>query len=185
MRRISVLHSVPAVALVGLLAAGRAPATTTQDATPPAGGAGVVGSWRVVVGGVSGRTYPALITFAADGTMTVSEPPVLPAPPGAPYAQLRFSGGHGAWASSGERAAAITFDLLAADETGNPLGAFTVRGTVEVDMDGRRWDGGWDAVVTDPAGNVGPAFAGTFSGTRITVEPPGTPPPTGAGTPMP
>lgn len=171
------LFSILAGILVGLLAASRitSSAAIAQDATPAVQGQSVVGSWRVTVNDESGLTHPALITFAADGAATVSEPPLLPAPPGAPFQQIQFSGGNGVWASIDDDTAAITFDLLAADENGTPLGVFTVRGNLTLIADREQFDGLYDVVLTDPTGNVTPAGRGAFTGSRIGIEPMGTP----------
>ena len=185
MRPLPVVLSFLAVTLSAVLAASRLVGSTAQDATPAADDRkAVVGSWRIVVNDASGMTHPALMTLGADGTMAVSEPPLLPAPPGAPFTLLHIGGGNWVWESTSERTAAITFDFLAADENAHPVGTFTVRGTLDLSGDGQRFEGPYDVMLTDPAGNVGPAGAGTFSGTRMPVVPvgspsPGTPPATG------
>jgi hypothetical protein len=175
MPRSSVLLAVLVVILVGLPAPGRPALLASHDATPRAGEERVVGTWRVVVNDASGLTHPGTVTFAADGTLLVSIPPVLPAPEGAPVAQFEYSAGNGVWASTGERAVAFTFDLLATDDVGTPLGVFTVRGTLDLTEKGDGYDGSYDVVVTDPSGQVSPAGGGTITGTRMMLEPIGTP----------
>ncbi len=76
---------------------------------------------------------------------------------------------------TGEREAAFIFDLLSTDEAGTPLGTFTVRGTVELAGRGEVFDGAYDVVATDPTGQISRAGGGTLAGTRILLEPMGTP----------
>jgi hypothetical protein len=79
------------------------------------------------------------------------------------------------WERTGEQAAAFTFDLLATAEDGTPLGTFTVRGTVELGGRGEHFEGEYDVVATDPAGQVSPAGGGTISSRSMMLEPMGTP----------
>jgi hypothetical protein len=174
---------VLALLVVGLVAGGaRRPALGAQEATPPAAAPGFVGSWRVVVSPAGGQPHLAGLTFTADGTVIAPEPPVQPAPPGFPFRLLFLSSGNGVWAATGATTGALTFDLIAADEHGTPLGAITVRGTMELSADGGSFAAAFAAVLTDPAGRAVPVGGGTFRGERMVVEPLGTPP---AGTPTP
>ena len=177
MRRISVLLSVIAVALVGLVIPGHVGHTTAQDATPDPGRHPIVGSWQVTITLVTGPMVPVpdLVTFAADGTMLNSVQPVSPAPPGAPFSLIFAGLGHGNWTATGPGAAAWTFVRLQTDENGNYLGPVTARGAAEVSADGRRVSGPFTYDVADPAGNVVASGQGTFEGTLIAVEPMGTP----------
>jgi hypothetical protein len=146
------------------------PHLAAHDDRPTLSEAGAVGSWRVVVTDATGTSHPALVTFAADGTLTASEPPVLPAPPGAPFQQIQVSGGNGVWASTGDLAVQFTFDLTAADEAGTPLGAFTVRAAIELDATGEGAEGPYDVVLTDPTEHVTPIGRGTETFSRLTLE---------------
>ena len=174
MRRLTVPLSVVAVA-VAVVAAGRLPTSTAQEATPPPGASGFVGAWRVVVSPAGGQPHPAGLAFAADGTLVAAEPPAQPAPPGFPFRVLLLSSGTGVWAATGAAGGALTFDLIAADEHGTAIGTVTIRGTMELAADGGSFAGVYEAVLTDPAGRAVPAGGGTFRGTRLVVAPPGTP----------
>ena len=176
MRRKAVLLSVVAVVLLGVLAAGRTLPTTAQDAA----GEGFVGSWRltVTIPGLPPETF--LATFGADGTFTGSPPPAAPAPPGAPVRVVLTSSAHGAWESTGDDGAAITFMVSQASEAGDFLGTVTVRSVSRLDAGGDRATGEFTFDVADPAGTVVQSGSGTLTATRIVVEPLGTP---GAGSP--
>jgi hypothetical protein len=174
MRRISVVLSVAAVILLGVLAVARSFPTDAQDY-----GNGFVGSWRVVIT-EEGDPNPALLTFHADGTLTGAEVPVVSPPPGSPFETLMISGVAGAWAADGQNAA-VTFDALAADAGANVVLRGTVRGELQLDASGDSFSGAFTLTRADEAGNPLPGASGTVEGTRIVVEAMGTPE---AGTPV-
>ena len=163
MRRLSVLVSLCAVALVAWAALGRGTGTAAQDATPAAAaGHLLVGSWLVDTDADNPANPPSLATFHADGT----------------FLEVDANGdtGVGAWAAAGERAAGLTFRYVFADETGAGAGGSTVRVAVEVAADGQTFTATYTIEVVGPdgasAGEFGP---GTATGERIAVEPMGTP----------
>jgi hypothetical protein len=139
----------------------------------------VVGTWRLAVTPAAAAPHPALFAFAADGTLAVVGPPALPAPPGAPYRATHLASGLGVWAAAGASAAAFTADLLASDEDGTFVGTLTLRGTAAVGGDRREIAGDYEATAVDPGGQVvaGAGGGGRLRGTRMAVEPPGTPAP--------
>ena len=175
MRRIPVVLLLAAVVLLGVLAFARSLPTDAQDA-----GDGFVGSWRVVIID-EGNPSPALLTFHDDGTLTGAEMPVVKPPPGTPIQALMISGVAGAWAADGE-GAALTFDALAADPTGSVILRGTVRGELRLDAGGDTFSGAFTLTRSDMAGSPLPGGSGTVQGTRIVVEPMGSP---AAGTPSP
>jgi hypothetical protein len=141
----------------------------------------IVGSWRVslTVDGAMDQES-ALDTFTADGTVLASVKPVSPAPPGAPFGQIFASLMHGSWTVVGPNQVALTLVRLQTDENGNYLGTVTVPAVLDMNSDGQRLSGPFTYAVADPAGKVVASGTGTAEGTRIAVEPLGTP---AAGTP--
>lgn len=83
--------------------------------------------------------------------------------------------GIGAWEATGANTAALTFMQQFADDEGNNEGSITVRASIEVAPDGQMLTADFTIQFDGegaPEGEFGP---GTVSGTRITVEPVGTP----------
>lgn len=181
MRRISVPLSVAVVLLLGLAAVVQGGSIRAQESTPVSNPHPVVGSWWVnlaVTGAMDQEA--ALDTFAADGTLIASVKPVSPAPPDAPFALIFTSLMHGSWTAVTPNQVAMTVIRLQTDEGGNYLGTVTVRAVLDVNSDGQRLSGPFTYEVADPAGNVAASGTGTAEGTRLEVEPMGTPT---AGTP--
>jgi DNA-binding transcriptional regulator of glucitol operon len=172
MRRTSLFVSVLAVVLLGVLAVGRAVITTAQDATPPVDGQGFVGSWRVMVTLPQGPSFPSLVTFGTDGTVTTSNQPVQPSP-GAPGQVVFASAGHGAWEATGPDTMVFTFVVLLADGQGNLVGFSTTRATLTLGANGQTFSGEGVPTIADPAGNVMVTFRATVQATRIVAEEPG------------
>jgi len=176
MRRISLGPALAVAVLLGLFAADQGGGTRAQDSTPMPGPHPVVGSWWVnlaVTGAMDQEA--ALDTFAADGTLLASVKSVSLAPPDAPFGQIFTSLMHGSWTATGPDQVALTLVRLQTDEGGNYLGTVTVRAVLDVSSDGQRLSGPFTYDVADPAGNVVASGTGTAEGTRITVEPMGTP----------
>ncbi len=176
MRRISVLLSVAVIVLLGLVAGLRGGGVRAQDGTPESNLHPVVGSWRLnltVTGAMDQEA--ALDTFTADGTLIASVKPVSPAPPGAPFDHIFTSLMHGSWTAVGPDQVALTIIRLQTDEGGNYLGTVTVRAVIDVSGEGQRLSGPFTYEVADPAGSIAASGTGTAEGTRIEVEPMGTP----------
>ncbi len=173
MRRATLVVSILALVLLGLLAANRSPATSAQDATPMAGQE-FVGSWRLTVAEAQAPPFLALGTFGADGTVVVSPPPVVPPSPHGPATVVHTSAGHGAWDATGADTAIVTFVLLAADEQGNLFATRTIRASLTLGADGQSLSGVFEATVADPAENVMAIDSGVIQATRIIAEAPGT-----------
>ena len=149
-----------------------------QDATPSVPAADAVGTWRVTVVPPPGAVpHAGLVTFAADGTLTVATQPVQPALPGAPFTTVIFSGGQGVWEPAAEGLAFVN-EFVGAGPDGTPVGLLTLRGRATLGPDGRALSATYDLTVTTPDGTTVPAGQGSFAGTRLTIEPlttPGTP----------
>lgn len=174
MRRLSIL--VVMIALVG----GQVVPTIAHDDAgtgdePPTGGRGFVGSWNVTIAVPGEPGDPHLASFGADGTFVEAARPVQPAPADAPFVAIFPSPGHGAWGSAGEGTAVLVFTRLLSNEKGEYLGTVPARATVELSADGQRFTGPLTFEVADAAGTLIDTGRGTLSGTRIGIEPAGTP----------
>jgi len=153
-----------------------------QDARSEMAKHPIVGSWWVILAGTGAMDQEsALDTFTADGTVLVSVKPVSPAPPGAPFGQIFASLMHGNWMVVGPNQVALTLVRLQTDESGNYLGTVTVPAVGEVSSDGQGLSGSFTYDVADPSGNVVASGTGTLEGTRLAVQPMGTPT---SGTPV-
>ena len=149
------------LALLAPIAAGRAPFAAAQDATPAATAHPIVGAWQADLDADSPNNPPALVVFHADGT----------------YLQTDETGvALGAWEATGERTATLTVLILMSGEDGGPAGHLTIRAAYEVAADGQSYAGSHTLEFVGgegmPAGELGP---GSATGTRIAVEPMGTP----------
>jgi hypothetical protein len=120
----------------------------------------LLGSWNVEISTPNQGTFPALITFSADGSVIASESPL-------PFE----SSGHGSWVSSNDGEAAFTFVALFGGEEGKNTGKLTVVGTLQFDAGNNSWSGPFKINVVDASGQDLAADAGTFSMTHIAVEP--------------
>ena len=165
MRRLAVPISILAVVLAGVALAGGGPSrgAVAQDATPHAiVGHTVVGSWIVDTDVDDPENAPALAIFHEDGS----------------FVELHEDGpdGVGTWRAADDTTVELTIIFHATDETGAPAGTVKVRATIEVDREGGTFSAAYtlDFIAPDgtPSGELGP---GQAEGTRITVEPMGTP----------
>jgi hypothetical protein len=121
----------------------------------------LLGSWNVVVTTeVQGSTFPALLTFSSDGGMIADETP----------SPLETSG-HGNWVNSGRNEAAYTFVALIGNPDGTLSTKLKVVGTLQYDASNDSWSGPFKIDVFDAGGQVIFTDHGTFSLTRIAVEP--------------
>ena len=128
----------------------------------------IVGGWIETVTFEGGVMPPlkSLVTFNADGTMTVADQGNVNLAAG----QL-FSAGHGAWSAQGDRTFNWTTLELISDLSGNLIGTLKVRGTYTVDESGDAYAGSFYAEVKDTSGTLLFAAGGTNAGVRIQVEP--------------
>jgi hypothetical protein len=171
MRRASLIVSVIAIVLFGLIASGRTGPTAAQDGTPMAAGQGFIGSWQVIVSFAEGPPSRSLGTIDADGTIVASIPPVMPWP-GAPGDVLFLSSAHGAWEATGSDSAIVTFVGLVADGQGKLFGTATFRASATLDPDGETFSGSNLVTIADEAGNTVATRQGTIQATRIVAEAP-------------
>jgi hypothetical protein len=119
------------------------------------------GSWNVEVTTVNqGTTFPALFTLTADGGLIADEPPS----PGE-------TSGHGNWVRSGDGEAAYTFIALYSGEEGAYAGQLKVRGTLQFDSGSNSWSGPFAIDGFDASGELTFSDTGSFTLTRIEVEP--------------
>jgi hypothetical protein len=121
----------------------------------------LLGSWNVAVTTPNQGTFPALLTFTADGSVIGAESPN-------PFE----SSAHGSWVRSDQGEVAYTFVALFGSQEGKNTGKLKVVGTLHFDDDGdkARWRGPFKIDVFDASGQVIFTDQGTFSLTRIAVE---------------
>lgn len=118
------------------------------------------GSWNVEVTVESqGATFPALITFGADGSIVADEPPL----PGE-------TSGHGNWVRNDDGQAAYTFEALYSGDSGEYAGKLKVVGTLQFDASTEAWQGPFKIAVFDADGQATYSDQGTFHLTRISIE---------------
>lgn len=157
MRGLPRAMSILAVGL--LVAGGSTTAGVAKDASPSTAKSPVVGAWLLDVDG-DPSTPPTQAVFHADGT----------------YLQTDAGGvGVGSWAATGPSTGALTFTVYDVEETGG-FSSATVRATLEASADGQRVSGTFtlEQISGDgtSTGQMGPL---TATGTRIPVEPMGSP----------
>jgi hypothetical protein len=163
MRRLVVLFSVATLSLVGGVIGTSAVASASTDTTVPFDSATeahpMVGTWAL-----SDTTDPEnpstfVAAFSSDGTFVQVE---------------EGETGVGVWEPTGPTSAALTFSDTDPPEEGG--GTFTIRATIEVAPDGQSLTADYTVEVSGvegvPTGEFGP---GQVTGTRVVVEPMGTP----------
>lgn len=161
MSRRAVFVSIVAMLLLGGLALGQMPVVGAQEGTPGAmAGNPFVGAWDADTDTSDPSNPPSLIVFNRDGT----------------YLQVDPGGsGVGVWEATGPRSVALTILFHNQDENGN-VGTVKVRASGEVDASGDTFTATYTVEFTGPdgtsSGEMGP---GTATGTRIAVEPMGSP----------
>ena len=129
-------------------------------AKTPDNSAKLSGSWTMVVTTVNqGVTFPALLTFTADGALIADEPPS----PGE-------TSGHGNWMSGDDGSAAFTFVSLFSGEGGVYAGKIKVVGTLQYDASTDSWQGPFKIDGFDADEKATISDTGTFTLTRIKVE---------------
>jgi hypothetical protein len=165
------LFRTAVLALFVLTTSAIGPAALAQDASPGAMAEHpLVGAWLLDTSGEETGNPSSDIIFHADGT----------------YVESDVDGvGIGSWEPTGDQTGAATFLFHQAGEDG-AISTVKIRATVEVAADGLSFTATYtlEFVGADgtSSGELGP---GTATGTRITVEPEGTPvgplgPPPGA-----
>jgi hypothetical protein len=117
------------------------------------------GSWNVEVTTPSQGTFPALLTFTADGNVISDESP-------SPFE----SSGHGNWSSRSDGEIAYTFVALFGGQEAKNTGKLKVVGTLQFNADTDSWDGPFKIDVFNANGQITVTDRGTFNLTRIAVE---------------
>jgi hypothetical protein len=170
MRRLVVLFSAATLSLVGGVIATSAvtsastattePSSDTATATATATEAHpIVGTWNTETS--SGD--PGDVMFSADGTLVSVDTEDVSL---------------GVWEATGPSTVNLMFSGLIPAEEGGSGGRFIIRATLEVAPDGQSFTGDYTVEVTadfegaPPAGEYGPD---SVTGTRVVVEPMGTP----------
>lgn len=148
-----------------------------QDGTPVADDQGVVGAGvvTVAVDGDPPYSFPVFQTYETGGTVSSLNLPATVADPAAPVETIYISPGVGAWESTGSDAYVATLAIMYGDVDGNVLAIETVSWDLELDESGDAFSGTSTFVGVDPAGATLYEGTSTLSGTRITVQEPGTP----------
>ena len=164
----------PALAMALLACAGLVSAALAQSPAPmSAAENAVVGTWVLDTNVNDPSNPPADATFHADGT----------------YIQADLNGiGVGAWESTGPDSGTLTFVEHAVLEDGTAA-SVTVRGTFEVAADGQSLTAAYTAEFSIGEVQTGQQGPGAATGTRVVVEPMGSPvgpltgPPSSVATP--
>jgi len=166
-------HSAAIAGLIGGMGVS-AQRAMAQQATP-AGGALLTGSWVVAVSfeGSTPLVLPNLVSFGADGTMSVTAPPLLPELPSAGGNQDAFSGGIGAWTQSGDGNAEARFAFLVTSADGTLASINTVRQSITLDLAGDSYSGTFSLDIADASGAITSTATGSLQGNRIVVGPTG------------
>jgi hypothetical protein len=160
MRRL-VLVSVAALSLVGGVIGASAVTSASTAPTVPSDASAVspiVGTWTIIDNS-DPETAPTIGAFSAGGN----------------YVQVEEGEvGFGVWESTGPSSAALMITQQGGSDEGG--GTFTIRATIEVAPDGQSFTADYTLEVSGvegvPPGEYGP---GQVTGTRIVVEPMGTP----------
>ena len=169
-------HSAAIAGLIGGFGLNAQRAMAQQAAPVPSTGSAILtGSWIVAVSfdGSTPLTLPNLVCFAADGTMSVAAPPLLPELPGAGRNQDAFSGGIGAWTQSGNGNAEARFAFLVTSADGTLASINTVRQSIALDPSGDEYNGTFTLDIADAAGTISSTATGKIQGNRILVGPTG------------
>jgi len=157
MRRVSIVGSLVVLVLAGLLAFGQAgPSVVAQEPRHP-----IIGWWLVDTSVEDPANPPSSVRFSADGG----------------YIQVDIDGSVtlGAWEATGEQTANLTAQFFEG-EGEEFFGTGTIRAAIEVDASGDALTGPYTIEFADASGaSEGEFGPGTASGTRIAVEPMGTP----------
>ena len=163
MRRLATLCSVATLLLLGG-AVGGSPVAHASAPVPESAsteGHPLVGAWILTIA-EDPDGLPSLVAFSSDGIYQESD--------------QDGAAGYGAWQATGPTSAALTFVTLSPVPEGEFGGSATIRATIEVSADGQTFTGSFTIEFTGvegiPEGEFGP---GTATGTRIAVEPMGTP----------
>jgi hypothetical protein len=163
MRRLVVLFSAATLSLAGGVIATSAVASGGTDTTEPSSSTAahpIIGTW-MVTDTRDPESDPGPIAFTADGIVINVETEAV---------------GLGVWEPTGPTGVSLTFVEPVTGEGPDNTGTVTIRATGEVAADGQTFTADYtievNGVVGFLLGEYGP---GTVTGTRVVVEPMGTP----------
>jgi hypothetical protein len=163
MRRLVVLFSVATLSLVGGVIGTSAVASGSTDTTVPSDAATevhpAVGAWIFTVDGFP-EEFTELMTVHADGTLE--------------EASTDPTSAMGSWEATGPNSFNLTFNDLSLTEEGSLL-IGTIRASGEVSEDGQSFTAEFTLELTGEGAPTGENGPGSVTGTRINVEPMGTP----------
>jgi hypothetical protein len=159
MRRLIIGCSAAALLLTGGLAVSTAVQATTPPTEAPAEVHPFVGAWIYTVDGFP-ESFTNLLAIDADGTW---------------IDQIADGAASiGSWEATGPDSFSLTFHQLSLAEDGS-VAVLTIRGAGEVSEDGQSWTADYTAELTGEGLPPGEYGVGSATGTRINVEPMGTP----------
>jgi hypothetical protein len=162
MRRFVIGLSAAALVLLGGTVAGSSvvQALAPDSAPAPTEGHPLVGAWMLTVDEFP-EDPPSLVIFGADGT----------------FEEVDADGaiGFGAWEATGPTSGNLTFVSMTPNEEGGFDPILTIRATGEVSADGQTFTAQFTIEFTAEGFPVGEFGPGNATGTRISVEPMGTP----------
>jgi hypothetical protein len=126
------------------------------------------GSWLVHLN-VEGRDVSEddLLAFAADGTVTLYGPPVLPALPGEGEIPLHASTGLGVWEPMENGDCAFEIVRVLGTDDGVGVGTLDIRATATLDRTVGSLDGQFTYARSTGFGKTAASGAGTITGTPI------------------
>ena len=165
MRRLIIGCSAAALLLAGgVLASSVAVQATTPPTEEPAEGPPIVGSWVLRVDGFP-EAFTELVAVQSDGTLIDTN--------------AAGSIGIGSWEATGPNSFNLTFNSLSligsTDRVEGSLAMGTIRASGEVSEDGQSFTAEFTLELTGEGTPPGEFGLGSVTGTRITVEPMGTP----------
>jgi hypothetical protein len=119
----------------------------------------LTGSWHVAVSTPTQGTFPALITFGAEGTVLSAESP-------GPFE----SAGHGNWIRHEDGSIAFTLIALLGSQESKLSGKLKVTSIIQPASAGQGWHGPFKVEGFDASGQVTFTDRGSFQLTRIAIE---------------
>jgi hypothetical protein len=164
MRRLSIFVSVLLIAIVGIMAAGHSFTSVQAQSSTSMAGHPLVGSWNANTDVSNPSNPPSLFIFTSDGI----------------YTEVDADGttAIGSWQATGPNTANLTALEHQTDDNGKFVGTLIIRASITVSADGQSFTAPYTLELTPPlAGgtSTGQAGPGMASGTKIAVEPMGTP----------
>lgn len=117
------------------------------------------GSWNAAISTPDQGTFPALLTFSADGSVIADESPL-------PFE----TSGHGNWVMGDDGEVAFTFIALLGSQEGKNSGKIKVVGELQFDVETAGLKGRFKVEVFDTSGQVTFTDRGTHALTRIEIE---------------